>query len=284
MARTTQQAAEETGKSSADGDLGHAAGRVREERLGVRLKRYFRAQVSTEHADVLLLSCCLVSGLIDSNVFNGNTIFLGLGASSSNSSNPYAWAESLTSIACFVLGCLFFSSFSRVFGPLRRGTLVSSFLLQSVLIFVTAALVQTRVINGSVRTMDQQMDWKDEVAIALLAFQSAGQIVGSRTLSLSEIPTVVVTSVLCDMASDPKLISPLKSNAKRNRRILAFIGILVGAVVGGWIAKATKGMAASLWVAGGVKNILLILQSTTIIAHLLTWRRSPLAYEGLTET
>ncbi len=109
------------------------------------------------------------------------------------------------------------------------------------------------MLNGSETHVANQVDWKDEVTVALLSFQSAGQIVGSRTLCLSEIPTVVVTSVLCDMASDPKLVSPLRTNAKRNRRLLSFVGILLRAVVGGWIATATGGMAPSLWVAGGIK-------------------------------
>ena len=95
----------------------------------------------------------------------------------------------------------------------------------------------------------------EEVPIALLSFQSAGQIVGSRALGISEIPTVVVTSVLCDLASDPALVSPLTRNAKRNRRVLAFVGILIGAIAGGSIAKVTGGMEAVLWLAGGIKVV-----------------------------
>lgn len=43
---------------------------------------------------------------------------------------------------------------------------------------------------------------------------------GNRSLSLNEIPTVVITSVLCDIASDPHIGRPLKENVKRNRRVL----------------------------------------------------------------
>lgn len=82
-------------------------------------------------------------------------------------------------------------------------------------------------------------------------------MVGSRTLSLSEIPTVVVTSVLCDFASDPEIASPLRRNVKRNRRVLAFTGILAGAVMGGWISKVTGGMQTVLWVAGGIKILVM---------------------------
>lgn len=64
---------------------------------------------------------------------------------------------------------------------------------------------------------------------------------------------MVVTSMLCDIASDPQLFGPLTANAKRNRRVLAFLGILVGAVAGGWISKATGEIHTALWIAGGVK-------------------------------
>lgn len=97
------------------------------------------------------------------------------------------------------------------------------------------------------------IDWSQELAIALLSFQAAGQIVGSRVLSLSEIPTVVVTSVLCDFASDPEIARPLTRNVKRNRRVLAFFCILAGAVAGGWLTRVTGRMQVALWVAGGIK-------------------------------
>ena len=101
--------------------------------------------------------------------------------------------------------------------------------------------------------MTGDVDWNSEVLVALLSFQSAGQIIGSRTLGLAEIPSVVVTSMLCDIASDPNLTVPMKSNVKRNRRIFAFSGILVGSVVGGFITEGTGEVQIVLWIAGGLK-------------------------------
>jgi len=103
-----------------------------------------------------------------------------------------------------------------------------------------------------------EIKWLEEIPIALLSFQSSGQMVGSRNLSLSEIPTIVVTSVLCDFASDPDLMSSLTRNAKRNRRLLAFLGILVGAVIGGWIAKVTEGLQTVIWIVGVIKVIVTV--------------------------
>ena len=72
----------------------------------------------------------------------GNTIFVGLGGSTPyTTKKPYGWAKSLTSIGCFLLGALFFSNFCRYLGPLRRTTLIHSFLIQSLMIIFTAAII-----------------------------------------------------------------------------------------------------------------------------------------------
>lgn len=189
----------------------------------------------------------------------GNTIFVGLGGSNDETTyKPYGWVKSFTSIICFILGSLFFSRLSRFLGPLRRTTLVSSFILQALLILFTAAVIEAGLIQGNLIYISNDIDWKQEIAIGLLSFQSAGQIVGSRALSLSEIPTVVVTSVLCDFASDPEIARPLTANAKRNRRALAFLGILAGAVAGGWLSRVTGEMQTALWVAGGIKVVVVV--------------------------
>lgn len=190
--------------------------------------------------------------------FPGNTIFVGLGASGQPTTKPYGWARSLTSIVCFILGSFFFSRFCRYLGPLKRGTLVASFLLQSAIVFFCGAIVQAKVVDGSVQQPGGEIQWLAEILIALLSFQSSGQMVGSRNLSLSEIPTIVVTSVLCDFASDPDLMSSLTRNAKRNRRFLAFLGILIGAIIGGWVAKVTEGLQTVIWIVGVIKVIVTV--------------------------
>ena len=184
----------------------------------------------------------------------GNTIFLGLGgATPHDTSKPYGWVKSCLSIICFCLGCYIFSLTSRLLTPLRRSTLTISFLLQSLIIFVTAAIIQGGVVNGSLDTITDDITWRQLLPIALLSFQSAGQIVGSRALGLAEVPTVVVTSMLHDISTDPALLGSVRKNIKRNRRVLAFFGILVGAVAGGFISEATRRMQIPLWIAGGIK-------------------------------
>ena len=186
----------------------------------------------------------------------GNTIFLGLGGSTPHdTSKPYGWVKSFLSIICFCLGCFAFSFISRLLTPLRRSTLVASFFIQSLFILATAGIIQAGVVNGSLDTIPDDIVWSQLLPIAFLSFQSAGQIVGSRALGLAEVPTVVLTSMLHDISSDPALLAPLGKNVKRNRRVLAFVGILVGAVAGGFIAETTGRMQVPLWIAGGIKLV-----------------------------
>ncbi|KAL8923359.1 MAG: hypothetical protein Q9208_004629 [Pyrenodesmia sp. 3 TL-2023] len=227
-----------------------------------RSQRYLTAEVSTAHADVLFLWCCFISGLVDSTIYNafgtfvsmqtGNTVFLGLGgATPQDTSKPYGWAKSLVSISCFCLGCLTFSHATRLLGKLRRITVIASFLVQTLIIFIAATVVEVGVVEGNLDIITDDIDWWTVIPIALLSFQSAGQIVGSRAVNLSELPTVVLTSMLHDIFTDQKLVA--KDNVKRNRRVLAFFAILIGAICGGFIGQGTDRMQIPLWIAGGIK-------------------------------
>ena len=233
----------------------------------LKLRRHLVQEIPNDHADALLLVCCLISGLVDSTIFNaygtfvsmqtGNTIFLALGGSTSHTtSQPYGWVKSFTSIVCFASGCFLFTRFSRYMGPLRRITSLASFFFQTIVVFIVAAVIQGGVVNGSLDTISKDINWWELLPIALLSFQAAGQITESRALGVPEIPTVVVTSMIHDFFADPKLAAPLGSNVKRNRRVLAFFSLLVGAVAGGFIAESTHRMQIPLWIAGGLKLVI----------------------------
>ncbi|KAL4888064.1 hypothetical protein BDV59DRAFT_189333 [Aspergillus ambiguus] len=224
-----------------------------------------KTDITPKHADKLLYACCLCSGLVDSTLYNayntfvsmqtGNTIFVGLGASNQNS-RPYGWARSLTSIGCFVLGCFLFARLNSALGPRQRRTLIISFLIQSIVLMVTALLVQSETIPGIQQEgkIHMETEWSQEAAIVLLSIQSAGQIVASRALGYNEIPTVVITSLLCDLVSDPKLF--LLQNKKRDRRVVAFVLTLAGAIAGGWITKTTGDIYAAMWLVAAIKFVI----------------------------
>lgn len=234
-----------------------------------KLEKRLSTPLSPKYADLPLLVCCLISGFVDSTIYNaygtfvsmqtGNTIFVGLGGSTSHrTSKPYGWAKSLISIICFCLGCFFFSRLSRLLGPSKRRTLVLSFSIQAIFVLVAAAVVEGGFVEGTLDRISNDISWRQLLPIGFLSFQSSGQIVGSRALNYAEIPTIVVTSMLHDITSDPELFGGLQGHAKRNRRVIAFFAILVGAVAGGFIGDSTGNMQTPLWIAAGLKSCIVI--------------------------
>jgi len=121
-------------------------------------------------------------------------------------------------------------------------------------IIIAASLVQSHVISepyGLVTEDTLDVNLLELLPLGFLAFQSGGQIVTSRLLGFNEVPTTVLTSVYCDLASDPKILE--RDNVKRNRRAAAVLAILIGGISGGWISRSKAGMSVSLWIAAAIK-------------------------------
>lgn len=194
---------------------------------------------------------------------SGNTIFLALGASHLPAGQSRLWLKAIVSIACFQAGCFCFSKL-RYFGAQRKAVLFASTFVQTVFVVVAAVLAQSRVVpafgdarlstvsTGPTRER-QENDSIVLLPIALLAFQFGGQIVMSRVLGFSEIPTNVLTSLYCDLLSDPKLFAAAAANGKRNRRVAAAVLTLCGGIIGGWLQRSRGGMSSALWVAAFIK-------------------------------
>lgn len=138
----------------------------------------------------------------------------------------------------------------RLLKPRRRSTMIISFGIQTLALLATAILIQLNVILPKPEDPRAPIEWMQILPISLLSFQAGGQICASRILGLDEIPTVVVTTLLCDLLVDPKLTA--KCNPKRNRRIGAFLALFFGAMTAGGLSKTT-GMASSIWFAMGLK-------------------------------
>ncbi|KAL2851459.1 hypothetical protein BJY01DRAFT_116554 [Aspergillus pseudoustus] len=225
--------------------------------------------VSPKHADLICLVLCFITGLCDSAAYNawscflamqtGNTIFLGLGASSQPSGKPWGWLKSLLSITFFFIGSVLFSLYGRHVGPRRRSTLFTSFLFQAALVIIAVALIEADLIphtEAESHTLTGGRLFLELIPIALLAFQSAGSITSARALGYNEIPTVVLTSVYFDVASDPKVVRDITGNVKRNRRVGGVVMLLLGAIVGGWLSKSSGGMESALWLSAGLKALI----------------------------
>ena len=128
-----------------------------------------------------------------------------------------------------------------------------SFVVQAGIVLLAAGFVQAELVEGRLHLLNDEIDWRQCLPIALLSFQSAGQIVASRALGHDTMPTLVVTSMLHDIATDPRILVRWGKNDMRNQRIGGFMAVLIGAVVGGFLSVGTGRMQSTLWVVGGLK-------------------------------
>ena len=226
------------------------------------------ADVKKRRADLVLLSCYVITGILDScavsiwgsfvSMQTGNTVYLGLGIADPEGSNR--WIKSLMSIVFFCLGSFCFSRFHRYFGPKRRWVLVASFSVQMALISGAAAITTSGVSDEG-----NDLHWSILVPLALVAFQSCGQAVTSRALQYNSLTSVVLTSIYCDLFSDAKLFS--LDNVERNRRGAAPILLLIGAICGGIFSRSPLGLSGALWTA-------VVLKAFIVLAWLL-WKAEP---------
>ncbi|KAK7699043.1 hypothetical protein SLS64_011956 [Diaporthe eres] len=253
-----QQEASENGQFEPKADSG----------ISSSMRRRLDGIVDLSLANVPLLACCFITGLLDTTMFQaygtfvsmqtGNTIFLALGASNQNI-KPYDWARSLVSIGCFALGAVSFSRLHKHLAPrpTQRGVLALGFLVQAACVCVSAALAEAGAVNQR-QVEGSHTDWREMAPIALLSFQAAGQIVASRVLGVNEIPTVVITSLMCDLMSDPRLLARpvFTGNRKRNNRVGGFVLTLVGSIIGGWMLKATGQVQPVLWLVFAIKFVI----------------------------
>lgn len=236
-----------------------------------RIGRYLKHELETKYADLLLLACYIITGLLDSSaVFvwgsfvsmqTGNTVYLGLGLSGAD--HGTRWIRSGTSIVSFCLGSLCFAAFHRCFpSPRQRWVLCASFTFQ--LALVTAAALIVTITKPS---KDAGLDWKVLVPLGMVAFQSSGQAVSSRILKYNGLTSVVLTSVYCDLFSHPDFLSPrIFEQAEQRRRAGAIICVLIGTSLGGLWARSSYGVAASLWTAVVFKAVIVIMW--------LLWKRA----------
>ncbi|KFY24548.1 hypothetical protein V493_05174 [Pseudogymnoascus sp. VKM F-4281 (FW-2241)] len=174
-----------------------------------------------------------------SNSPPGNAINLALGASNQTVSQPYSLLKSLVAIIFSLIGCYFFSR-SRRIHPHRRLTLAASFVVQA-LTSVAAVIVQRHVVpspSGYREVDPADVCFIELLPICFLPFQSGGQTVASRILELDGMPTTVVTSLFCDLVSDPYMLA--KDNIKRNRRVASAITLIVCGISEGGLVEAVS--------------------------------------------
>lgn len=226
------------------------------------VSRYFLAEINPHRTYLLLIACSFIAGLVDALSYNawstftgmqtGNTVFIALGASSQPSYPDHLWAKALIAFGVYLLSNFFFARISRALNPLCRTTLLFTFGLQTLALLVASLLVELEVIQPRPEVYTAPIEWTQVIAISLLSFQQAGQISASRLLGYTEVPTISVTTVLCDLLVDPHLFDI--HNPKRNRRIAGFVASVMGAMTSGFLSRETE-MVACLWLAMALKVV-----------------------------
>jgi len=239
--------------------------------LLARLSTHFLLPIRTETAYIPLLISSLVAGLMDGSSFaawgvftgmqTGNTIFIALGASQQPVGAHFIWLKALIAVVAFLASCYAIPRAMRLWGHagLTRAGLTFSFGAQSACLAVAAILVSVGVVPQSHGLVTPAVKSPDDpflvelAPIAFMAFQAGGQITASRLLGYNEIPTIVLTSAYCDLASDGKVWKLL--NPKRDRRVLSAALLLVGAIGGGWITRSAGMLETVIWLGAFLKAV-----------------------------
>ncbi|QDS73182.1 hypothetical protein FKW77_002415 [Venturia effusa] len=220
-------------------------------------RQHMNEEIDTNRGEYILLLGYIITGLVDgSAVFiwgafasmqTGNTIYLGLGLADPSSGNR--WIKSILSMSCFCLGAALFAWYHRFFTPKKRWVMFSSYLVQTLFI-VAAAIIVT--LDRTTEEDKEKLRWPVMVPLALMAVGSSGQCVSSRALDKNSLTSVVLTSIYCDLFSDPRLLS-FSGNPSRNQRLAAPICLVVGALAGGLWANSSTGLPGALWTAAVLK-------------------------------
>jgi len=229
---------------------------------------YWTSEIDVKRADLLLLACCFVTGLLDTSTFRnwaafvsmqtGNTIIICLSTAGLPVGQPWAWAATLISLVAFFVGAFVCTRLCNLLGPKRRIVLTANFLLQTLLIIVAAALATSSILISDVDGDSAEIlhDPRILIAIAPLAFQSGATIATSRLLGFgNEIPVTVYTSTYAALAADPKLFQ-LRGNRPRDRRVAAVICVFAGAFVATWVEKRSEGILVTFWTSAGIKLVI----------------------------
>ena len=193
----------------------------------------------------------------------GNTVILGL-STAGLPANPHAWLTTLVSIISFLLGAFATFRISIWISPkgVNSNRLLASSLLfiQGLFILLAAALSTPEGLipqnPGNTNRHTREPSWvlEDIRIVSLfppLGFQAGMQIATSRLLGFNELPVNVLTSTYCDIMGDFKLLA--LNNVKRNRRVLAVVLLLVGAIASGWLMRSSGGLESVLWISAAIK-------------------------------
>ena len=220
----------------------------------------------------------------NADTLEGNTVFAALGLGGQpKATDSQQYYKSLTSIAAFCLGTLFFGALHRYPtgyaeqpSSRRRFIFILSFSVQTIFIIVPAILVSLNLVSnqpyvagsfssGSDVKPPATTNFLDLCPVAILSFQAAGQVTLSRLIGVVELPTIVLSALYHDYTADLYTIRDswrkseslldffLVQQKRQEKRLACIIALFLGGIVGGELYKSAAGMAGALWTAAGLK-------------------------------
>jgi uncharacterized membrane protein YoaK (UPF0700 family) len=197
---------------------------------------------SSKTSASILLLLTITTGIQDAISFpdyhcfasnqTGNTIFLTLAVIiPSLNGEMFVTANIAVALSFFLFGGWLTGQVGHIIANhgRKRWWLLLCNTLQTILVVVASALQYKYGVQLTSTT--------DLIVIALLAFSSGSQVVQSRSLSMTEIPTAMATAAWVDLMIDPHLFSGLTGNVGRNRRILFIFALVVGGFAGAAIYR-----------------------------------------------
>jgi uncharacterized membrane protein YoaK (UPF0700 family) len=223
-----------------------------------RVKEYLSAPILE---DVLLeaemLALTFATGMEDAVTYTdfhcfvsnqtGNTVMLAI-ASAAISPTVISLPYVAISLSMFVLGGYVFGQLGNFLGCRRRGWLILSSIVQTMLVFA-ASWLQFRF-TGPNRT-----EATDLGVLALLAISASGQVAMARSLRMTEITTANATSAYVDTFIDVNLYK--FQNRSRNRRFLFLLSLCGGSFTGAF-AYLKLGSPATLFITAVGKGLVTI--------------------------
>ncbi|KAK4691539.1 hypothetical protein P7C71_g5478, partial [Lecanoromycetidae sp. Uapishka_2] len=222
-------------------------------------KTYLDEQIAADTLlEIELMVLALAAGINDATTYpdyrvfasnqTGNTVLLAVGALGLVDEESLDLRNVGVSLGLFIVGGALLGQLGFRFGRTRRAWLLCTNILQTILVFLAAALRQWVATDTASHTRF--------AVIALLAFASGAQVAMARTVNVPEITTAMVTSAYIDFLVDPKLL--LRNNRPRNRRLFFVLALLTGSFAGA-VAYKKVGAAFSLLLAGICKTGLCIM-------------------------
>jgi len=234
---------------------------------------FLKSEVDPEQSAIPLAAYCFMTGWIDAVSFSaifvwcafqtGNSLQLALGLARLFHGSPehrdtsfhIADKQALTSLTTFLFGAFIGRIGDRIGTKTRLWLFLGTFI--QALFTMAAAISLWKSGQGSLASIRSEPAWTNAGTYACLGLMSASMglqgIMGKR-VNTQFATTIVLTTVWCELMTDPKLFAARRV-ASRDRRIIAVSFLFVGGFCSRAILQSI-GSPASLGIGTGLRVLI----------------------------